>query len=112
MTTGRPQGALKSLNMGTNLKVPSDQLRQAASQWQGLSSGLTGAPPSPGQPFQPTTAAISAIDSAVGVGAAACVARIEDTATGVVAAAAGYASQDATGQGELAGVAAPPVVTV
>ncbi len=45
--------------MGTNeLKAPSDQLLQAATQWQGLSAGLTSAAPSPGKPFQPTTAAI------------------------------------------------------
>jgi hypothetical protein len=98
--------------MGTSeLKVPSDQLQQAASQWQSVSSGLTSTPPSPGQPFQPTTAAICAIDAAIGLGATACTARIQDTAASVVSAAAGYASQDATGQGELAGVA-PPVVTV
>jgi hypothetical protein len=66
----------KLRRMGTNeLKVPSDQLLQAATQWQGLSAGFTSATPSPRQPFQPTTAAISAIDAAIGAGAAACVAR-------------------------------------
>ncbi|WP_077081852.1 hypothetical protein [Mycobacterium numidiamassiliense] len=98
--------------MGTNLKVPSDQLQQAAVQWQRLSSGLTSAPPSPGQPYQPTTAAISAIDAAVGAGAAACTARIQDTAASVVSAAAGYANQDAAGQSQLGAVAPPPVVMV
>lgn len=98
--------------MGTNeLKVPSDQLLQAASQWQGLSAGLATRAPSPGQPFQPTTVAISAIDAAIGVGTAACMARIQDTAAKVTSAAAGYANQDTSGQGQLAAVA-PPVVMV
>lgn len=97
--------------MGTDeLKVPSDQLLQAATQWQGISAGLTSAAPSPGQPFQPTTAAIGAIDAATGVGAAACVARIQDTAAKVTSAAAGYTNQDAGGQGQLAAVV--PVVMV
>jgi hypothetical protein len=98
--------------MGTNeLKVPSDQLRQAAVQWQGLSSGLTSAAPSPGQPFQPTTAAVGAIDAAIGVGAAAATARLQDTAAAVMSAATGYTNQDITGQGQLAAVA-PPMVMV
>jgi hypothetical protein len=102
----------KLRRMGTNeLEVPSDQLLQAATQWQGLSAGLTSAAPSPGQPFQLTTAAISAIDAATGVGGAACMARIQDTAAKVTSAAAGYANQDASGQGELAAVA-PQVVMV
>ncbi|BBX43906.1 hypothetical protein [Mycobacterium simiae] len=96
--------------MGTNeLKVPSDLLLQAASQWQGLSAGLANTAPSPRQPFQPTTATISAIDAAIGVGTAACMARIQDTAAKVTSAATGYATQDTTGQGRLASVA-PPVV--
>jgi hypothetical protein len=88
--------------MGTNeLKVASDQLQRTATQWQGLSAGLTSAAPSAGQPFQPTTAAISAIDAAIGVGAAACAVRIQDTAAKVSSAAGGYANQDASGQGQL-----------
>ncbi|BBX38913.1 hypothetical protein [Mycobacterium simiae] len=98
--------------MGTNtLAVPSDQLLQAASQWQGLSAGLATTAPSPGQSFQPTTAAISAIDAAIGVGAAACMARIQDTAAKVTSAATGYANQDTRGRGQL-GAVAPPVVMV
>ncbi|WP_090601421.1 hypothetical protein [Mycobacterium lentiflavum] len=99
--------------MGTNeLDVPSDQLQLAASQWRGLGAGLTNAAPSPGQPFQPTTAAISAIDAAIGISAAACAARIQDTAAAVASAAAGYTNQDASGQGQLAAVAPPPIVMV
>jgi hypothetical protein len=93
------------------IKVPSVQLRQAAVQWQGLSSGLTSAAPSPGRPYQPTTAAIGAIDAAIGVGAAAAVARLQNTAAGVVSAATDYTSQDITGHGQLAAVA-PPLVMV
>ncbi|OBA57318.1 hypothetical protein A5647_24195 [Mycobacterium sp. 1100029.7] len=97
--------------MGTNeLKVPCDQLLQAATRWQGLSAGLATTAPSPGLPFQPTTASISAIDAATGMGAAACAARIQDTAAKVMSAAAGYGNQDASGQGQLAAVA--PVVMV
>lgn len=98
--------------MGTSeFKVPSEQLQQAATQWLSLSGGLRGSAPSPGQPFQPTTAAISAIDAAVGVASAACMARIQDTAGKISSAAAGYTKQDASGQSELAAVS-PPVVTV
>jgi hypothetical protein len=95
------------------LKVLSDQLQQAATQWQGLGAGFRGtAAPWPGEPFEPTTAAITAIDAAIGVGAAACTARIQDTAAKVMSAAAGYTSQDATGQNQIAAVAPPPVVMV
>ncbi|OMC14957.1 hypothetical protein [Mycobacterium sp. SP-6446] len=94
------------------LRVVPPELQAMAAQWQGLSAGFTNtAPPSPGQPFQPTTAAISAIDAAIGVSAAACAARIQDTAAGVAAAASGYTGQDAAGQSQLGGVA-PPVVMV
>ncbi|MCV7076976.1 hypothetical protein [Mycobacterium szulgai] len=93
------------------LKVAADQLRQTATQWQGLSTGFGTTAPSPGQPFQPTTAAITAIDAAIGVGAAVCAVRIQATAASVAAAATGYTSQDASGRSELAGVS-PPVVMV
>ncbi|MCV7428806.1 hypothetical protein H7K34_20265 [Mycobacterium montefiorense] len=54
--------------MGTNeLKVSADQLLQAAVQWRGLTAGLSTAAPPPGQPFELTTAAISAVDTATGV---------------------------------------------
>ncbi|MEE3063020.1 MAG: hypothetical protein VYA67_03530 [Actinomycetota bacterium] len=87
------------------LKVPSDQLVRGANQWQALSAGLTVTPPSPGQQFQPTAAAISAIDAAIAAATAACAARIQDTAARVISAAAGYANEDATGQAQIAGVA-------
>jgi hypothetical protein len=93
-------------NVGADqLKVPSDRLVQGANQWQTLSAGLTVAPPSPGQRFQPTAAAISAIDAAVAAATAACTARIQDTAARVISAAGGYANQDATGQAQIARVA-------
>ncbi|MEE6139844.1 hypothetical protein SKC41_26400 [Mycobacterium sp. 050128] len=98
--------------MGTNeLKVPSDQLLQAAAQWRGLCAGLATTAPSPGQPFQPTTAAVGTIDAGIGMGSAACAVRIQDTAAKVTSAAAGYVNQDVSGQGQLAAVA-PPVVMV
>lgn len=95
----------------TELEVPSDQLQQAAAQWQGLSARFESTPTPPGQLFQPTTAAISAIDAAIGVGAAACTSRIQSTASSVVTAAFGYNNQDASGQSELAAVT-PQVVMV
>lgn len=91
--------------MGSDeLNVPSDQLLQAASQWRGLNAGLATTAPSPGHPFQPTTAAINAIDAAIGKDAAACMARLQDTAARVTSSAAGYTTQDAGGQIQLAAV--------
>ncbi|OSC37021.1 hypothetical protein [Mycobacterium decipiens] len=96
--------------MGSSeLKVASEQLRQTAIQWQGLSSGFTSTASPPGQPFQPTTTAIGAIDAVIGVGAAACMARTRATAAGVATAATGYTNQDASGANRLA-AAAPPTV--
>ncbi|WP_158017986.1 hypothetical protein [Mycobacterium basiliense] len=53
----------------SGLKVTSDQLRQTTIQWQGLSTEFTSTATSPEQPFRPATAAIDAIDAAIGVGA-------------------------------------------
>jgi hypothetical protein len=92
--------------MGSNeLHVVLDQLRVTASQWHGLGAELAGAaPPSPGQPFQPTTAAVNGVNAAVRVAAAVLTARTQATAAGVAVAAAGYGNQEAAGAGEMAAV--------
>ena len=77
VTTGLHPGAITSANGDERNGGASKQLLQVATQWQGLRAGFTSAAPSPGQPFQPTTAAISAIAAATGVGGAACMARIQ-----------------------------------
>lgn len=83
-----------------------------AGQWQGLGAQLTGtaAPPSPGPPFQPTTAAVNAVNAAIGAAAAAFGARTQSTAAGVTRAAAGYTSQEATSAGEMGAVTGVTVV--
>ncbi|WP_293313936.1 hypothetical protein [Mycobacterium sp.] len=98
--------------MGSDeLQVVLDQLRAAAAQWQGLSGQLTGvAPPSPGQPFQATTAAVSGVNAAIGVAGAAFANRIQAGAAGMTSAAAVYANQEATGAGEMAAVTRGAVV--
>ncbi|MCV7076104.1 hypothetical protein [Mycobacterium szulgai] len=88
------------------LQVVLGQLGATASQWQGLGAQLAAGatPPPSGQPFQATTVAASGIDAAIGCTAVAFVTRMQATAAGVAAAAAGYASQEATAAGEMAAV--------
>ncbi|ABK68253.1 hypothetical protein MAV101_18325 [Mycobacterium avium subsp. hominissuis 101] len=93
------------------LQVVLDQLRAAAGQWQGLSAQLAEvAPPSPGQPFQATTAAVSGVNAAIAVARAAFASRIQAEAARVTSAAADYANQEATGAGEMAAVTRVAVV--
>jgi hypothetical protein len=64
-------------------------------RWQGLSGHLTeAAPPSPGQTFQPTTAAVSEVNGAIRAAAVAFVSRIQATADGMATAAGGYTHQE------------------
>jgi hypothetical protein len=93
------------------LQVVLDQLKATAVHWQGLSAQLTGAaPPSSGQLFQATTAAVSGVNATIGVAAAAFASRIQATAAGMTSAVAGYAKQEATGAGEMAAVTQVTVV--
>lgn len=98
--------------MGSDgLQVALDELGATATQWQTLSAQLTGlVPPSPGQPFQPTTAALNSVNAAIGTAAASLVARTQATAGGVVDAAGGYSSQEATSAGDMTAVTAVTVV--
>ncbi|WP_406816183.1 hypothetical protein [Mycobacterium sp. M23085] len=97
--------------MGSDgLQVVLDQLVATAGQWQGLGAQLIATtPPSAGQPFQPTTAAVSSINATIGAAAAAFATRTQETAGQVTNAAAGYGTQEATSAGEMADV---PKVTV
>lgn len=98
--------------MGSNgLQVVLDQLATTAGQWQGLSAQLTATtPPSPGQTFQPTTAAVSSINATIGAAAAAFATRTQETAGQVFNAAAGYGTQEAASAGEMADVPKGTVV--
>jgi hypothetical protein len=88
--------------VGTNdLQVLPPELLAAAAQWEGLSTQLVRVPPSPGQPFQPTTAAVTSVNAAIGVEAAALAARTQSTTAGVTTAAGGYVSQEAIAEGEM-----------
>ncbi len=94
-------------NVRVVARLANDVLRGAvaAAQWQGLTGQLTaGAPPSPGRPFQATSAALSDAYAAVGAAAAALAARAQATAGAVTQAAAWYANQEATGAADMAAV--------
>lgn len=84
-----------------SLQVLPPELVAAAGQWEGLTSQLVGAPPAAGQPFQATTAAVDAINAAIGVTAASFTARTQETAGGVTTAAGGYTAQEATNAANL-----------
>ncbi|MCV7196908.1 hypothetical protein [Mycobacterium angelicum] len=86
------------------VQVVRAELEATAGQWETLTSQLADAAPSPGQPFQATTAAVDGINAALGVAAAAFTARTKATAAGMTTAAAGYTSQEATSVGALAAV--------
>ncbi|OBI90972.1 hypothetical protein [Mycobacterium sp. 1245805.9] len=88
------------------LQVVPGELEATAGQWQVFSSQLVGAPPSPGPPFQPTTAAVNAVNAAIDVATGAFEARTQETVGGVTTAAGGYVSQEATAKGEMAAVTA------
>ena len=94
-----------------SLHVVVEQLLAASAQWQGLSGELVDAPaPSPGEPFQPTTAAISGVNAAVGMAGAAFAAQTRATAAAVAQAATGYTDQEATAQAEMSAVTQARIV--
>ncbi|MCA2320692.1 hypothetical protein JF732_18905 [Mycobacterium intracellulare] len=92
------------------LQVIPAELAATAGQWQALSSQLVGAPPSPGQPFQATTAAVNAVNGAIGVTAASFAARTQETVGGVTTAAGGYTAQEATAAGQMSNITGVTVV--
>ncbi|TAM66434.1 MAG: hypothetical protein EPN51_16855 [Mycobacterium sp.] len=70
-------------------QVVLNQLATTAIHWQGLGAQLTATtPPPPGQPFQPTTAAVSSINARIRTDAAAFATRTQETAGQVTKAAA------------------------
>lgn len=83
------------------LQVIPAELAAAAGQWEALTSQLVGAPPAPGQPFQATTAAVNAVNAAIGVTAASFAARTQETVGGMTQAAGGYTAQEATSAAEM-----------
>ncbi|EUA07753.1 hypothetical protein I546_5087 [Mycobacterium kansasii 732] len=87
------------------LRIDVGQLEAVASQWGQRSSELAVlAPPSPGRPFQPTTAAVGSAYAAVELAAAALLARTQATIGAVQAGAAGCVSNEATAAAEMAAV--------
>jgi hypothetical protein len=84
------------------LQVVVGELQATASQWQRLSADFAAPMPSPGQPFQPSSAAVNGVNAAIGVAVAAITSRTQATAAAVAAAAAGYVNQDNTAAGTLA----------
>ncbi len=92
------------------LQVVPGELEGTAGQWEALSAQLVGAPPSAGPPFQPTTAAVNAVNAGIGVAAAAFAARTQDTVGSVTTAAGGYTTQEATSAAEMNGVTQVTVV--
>ncbi|AGZ50646.1 hypothetical protein PJK45_29035 [Mycobacterium kansasii] len=85
------------------LRIDVPQLEGVASQWGQRSLELAVlAPPSLGQPFQRTTAAVRGAHAAVEFAAAALLARTQATASTVQAGATGYASNEATAVAEMA----------
>lgn len=77
------------------LQVVPTELIATAGQWGALTTQLAGAPPSPGQPFQATTAGVNAVNAAIGVAAASFTARTQATVGAVATAAGGYLGQEA-----------------
>lgn len=92
------------------LQVLPPELAATAGQWEALTSQLVGALPSPGQPFQATTAAVNAINAAIGVTAASFTARTQETVGGVTTAAGGYTAQEATSAADIAAITGVTVV--
>ncbi|AGZ50642.1 hypothetical protein PJK45_05215 [Mycobacterium kansasii] len=89
------------------LRIDVGQLEATAGQWSRRSVELAVlAPPSLGQPFQRTTAAVCGAYAAVEFAAAALLARTQATTGTVQAGAAGYASNEATAVAEMSAVQA------
>lgn len=92
------------------LQVVPAELEATAGQWGALTSQLAGAPPLPGQPFQATTAAVNAVNAAIGVAAASFAARTQETVGGVTTAAGRYTAQEATSAADIAAITGVTVV--
>ncbi len=87
------------------LRIDVKQLRAIASQWREPCTELNAvAPPLPGQPFQPTTAAVGGVNASVDLAAAALTARIQTTTSAVDAGVADYLNNEATAATEMATV--------
>lgn len=92
------------------LQVVPAELEAAAGKWEAVSPQLVGAPPSPGQPFQATTAAVNGLNAAIGVAAAAFSGRTQATVGGMTTSASKYISQEATSAGDMHAITGVTVV--
>ncbi len=87
------------------LRVEVPQLEATAGEWSQRSATLAALTlPSPGQPFQPTTAAVSSAHTAVGLAAAALTTRTQETIVAVESGATQYATNETTSPAEMAAV--------
>lgn len=87
------------------LRIDVNQLTETAGQWSALGAELgVRAVPSSGNSFQPTTAAVSSVQTAVGFAAAVLTSRTQATTSAVEAGAAGYVNNEVTCAAELAAV--------
>ncbi|MCV7196789.1 hypothetical protein [Mycobacterium angelicum] len=75
----------------SELRIDLQQLNVMAGQWRALATEfIVLAPPAPGQPFQPTTAATAGAHTAVGLSAAAFKSRTHATINALEESVAGY----------------------
>ncbi|BBZ45430.1 hypothetical protein [Mycobacterium parmense] len=92
------------------LQVVPAELEATASQWEALTAQLAGAPPSPGQPFQATTAAVNGVNAATSLAAAAFAARTQATVGGMITAAGRYTSHEAASAAAMSNLTQVTVV--
>lgn len=87
------------------LQIDLQQLTATASHWRvlGIEFGAL-TPPSPGQPYQPTTLAIVAAHRAISRCTAAFTTRTKATAGALEASTAGYVNNESTAAADLSGV--------
>ncbi|WP_421845337.1 hypothetical protein [Mycobacterium sp.] len=84
------------------LQVDVPQLEATAGEWSQRSAALAAlTPPSLGQPFQPTTAAVSTAHAAVDLAAAALTTRAQETTVAVETGATRYATNEAISATEM-----------
>lgn len=87
------------------LRIDVQQLQATASQWSQRSAELAAlTPPSPGEPFQPTTAAVGHAHGTVDLAAAALTTRTQSTTVAVETGATRYGANEETAAAEMAAV--------
>lgn len=81
--------------MGT-LRAATHELHATAHGWHALADELTGTTPTPGLPFQPSAAAVTAIHAGVDAASGVLAARTVNTAAKATAAATAYTANEET----------------